>query len=77
MIARPRDQNVPGKIGLLATLVVKAAQWLTEEQVANYVSDFSWSRLDMEPAEPPEIAVDSEVFISEVCIKIVALRINQ
>jgi len=75
MLVRPCVQNDPGKYGELSpsgySLYThgKAALIRPRTKWRDYISDLSWSRLGVEPAELSEIGVDREVFrvILEFC----------
>jgi len=47
---------------LLATSTGKRPRGRSRSRWSDYISDLAWSRLGVEPAALPEIAVDSEIF---------------
>jgi len=47
---------------LLAKTTEKRFRSHTRPSLSDYISDFAWSRLDVEPEEHSEIVVDHEIF---------------
>jgi len=47
---------------LLAKTTEKRFRSHTRPSLSYYISDFAWSRLDVEPEEHSEIVVDHEIF---------------